>query len=99
MSYEAAPVSPGKSLRAVDEITRIRYKAALSDFHYGQENLAMGDRDVSGVSKRVPQCHHQRLLERVSDREGNKTEMMKCCECGAVVHKSSSENVPIRRSW
>jgi hypothetical protein len=45
----------------------------------------MNDRKVNGVAKEVTPCHHQRLLEHVSDGEGTKTDMMKCCECGAMV--------------
>ena len=69
----------------VDEIPAFRYKAALSDFHYDQEALAMSDSKVNGGGKEVPPCHHKRLLESVSDGKGIKTDMMKCCECGALV--------------
>jgi hypothetical protein len=45
----------------------------------------MTNRKVNGVGKEVLPCHHKRLLERVSDGEGTKSDMMKCCECGAMV--------------
>jgi hypothetical protein len=75
-----------------------RYIAPLSDFTYGQEALAMSDRKLSGVAEKAPQCQHMRLLERVSDREEN-SDMMKCCECGVVVHRPAQKNLaPIERS-
>ena len=67
-----------------------RYIAALSDFTYGEEALAMSDRELSGEGKKSSQCEHKRLLERVSDREG-KSDMMKCCECGVVLHRPAQE--------
>jgi hypothetical protein len=56
----------------------------------------MNERDVAGPGKQAPQCDHRRLLERVSDREGNQTEMMKCCECGSVVRRSGQNTLPIK---
>jgi hypothetical protein len=82
----------------VDEIHAFRYKAARRDFTYGQEALAMSDRTVSNDGKKLDQCQHQRLLERMSDREGNKTDTMKCCECGAVVHKPAQKPPGLTRS-
>jgi len=54
----------------------------------------MSDSKVNGVGKKLAQCHHQRLLERVSDCEGNKTDMMKCCECGSIVHQPAQKTLP-----
>jgi hypothetical protein len=31
------------------------------------------------------QCLHRRLVEAVLDSEGNKTNSMRCCECGVLV--------------
>ena len=47
----------------------------------------MKEKEVSGVDNNVPQCQHRRLLERIPDREGHKTDAMKCCECGALVRR------------
>jgi hypothetical protein len=51
----------------------------------------MSDGEINGASKKGAQCQHQRLLERVPDQQGNKTDMMKCCECGAVVFKPAQK--------
>jgi hypothetical protein len=37
----------------------------------------------------VKQCMHKRLLERVKDHRGESPHMMQCCECGAIVQRSS----------
>lgn len=40
-----------------------------------------------------PQCLHKRLLEKVLDSHGNKTDFMRCCECGALMppkHRQAS---------
>ena len=84
---------PCRNLRAkvtVDGMPAFRYIAALSDFTYGEEALAMSDRELSGEGKKSSQCEHKRLLEHVSNREG-KNDIMKCCECGAVVHQSAQK--------
>jgi hypothetical protein len=89
--------APCKNLRAtitVDEIPAFRYIAAPKDFTYGQEALAMSDRKGSDLDKTVSECQHRRLLERVPDREGHKTDMMKCCECGAIVFKPARKARP-----
>jgi hypothetical protein len=36
-----------------------------------------------------PQCDHNRLLEAERDRAGNRTDKVRCCECGALVHRPS----------
>jgi hypothetical protein len=55
----------------------------------------MDDRDA-GKNKNPSQCQHKRLLEGVPDREGKKTEMMKCCECGALMPKPSSRRTTLQ---
>jgi hypothetical protein len=48
----------------------------------------------TGVSPREEgpqQCLHNRLLERVEDRKGERLAMMKCCECGALVQRPSHD--------
>ena len=49
----------------------------------------MDDCNAAGAVKRPSQCQHKRLLECVYDREGKRTEMMKCCECGGLVPRPS----------
>ena len=51
----------------------------------------MDDRDATDPYDRSPECQHQRLLERVLDAEGRKTDNMKCCECGGVVQASQQK--------
>ena len=49
----------------------------------------MDDCNAAGAVKSPSQCQHKRLLECVYDREGKRTEMMKCCECGGLVPRPS----------
>jgi len=45
----------------------------------------MDEDDTRRINQYPPQCLHNRLLESVLDQDGRKTDMMKCCECGALV--------------
>jgi hypothetical protein len=49
-------------------------------------------------SEELRRCHHNRMLEGVRDHQGKKTDLMKCCECGALVprpsHKAILESTP-----
>jgi hypothetical protein len=87
-----------KATNFIDEILLFRYiGAASSNFFYGQEALPMDGRTAAGTAESPLQCQHKRLLERFTDREGKKTEMMKCCECGALMPKPASSRMPLHQ--
>jgi hypothetical protein len=43
-------------------------------------------------------CRHARLLERVRDRDGQTTNTLQCCECGALVARPLDKPTPSQSS-
>ena len=41
-----------------------------------------------GTDEQLPKCQHSRLLEGIQDSQGNPTDTLKCCECGALVPRT-----------
>lgn len=54
------------------------------------------DEGDAGKNKSPSECQHKRLLERTYDREGKKTEMMKCCECGTLLPERFSSRTAVQ---
>ena len=40
----------------------------------------------------MPKCQHNRLIEGVRDSQGTPTHMLKCCECGALMPRTSQSS-------
>jgi hypothetical protein len=43
-------------------------------------------------------CRHARLLERVRNRDGEITNTLQCCECGALVARPLDKPTPSQSS-